>query len=126
MKKIIIISLFCILLCGCQDNGIKTSGKITCNDKNTILAYDNNPILIDVRTKEEYDEYHLDNAINIPYDNIANDIKNIENITLDTPIIVYCRSGARSSKAYDALKKEGYNHIYDLGSINSCNKSTSS
>ena len=126
MKKIIIISLFCILLCGCQDNSIKTSGKITCNDKNTILAYDNNPILIDVRTKEEYDEYHLDNAINIPYDNIANDIKNIENINLDTPIIVYCRSGARSSKAYEALKKEGYNHIYDLGSINSCNKNTSS
>ena len=65
MKKILIVSLLCLLLCGCQSNSIKTSGKIKCNDINTILAYENNPKLIDVRTKEEYNEYHLDNAINI-------------------------------------------------------------
>ena len=121
MKKIIILILFCILLCGCQSNGIKQSGKIKCSDINTILSYENNPKLIDVRTKKEYDEYHLDNAINILYDSIKEEIKNIENITLDTPIIVYCKSGARSEKAYSLLKGLGYKNVYDLGAITNCN-----
>ena len=121
MKKLLIICLFVLLLCGCQSNSLKSSGKIKCNDIKTILSYENNPKLIDVRTKKEYDEYHLDNAINIPYENIVDDIKNIENISLDTPIIVYCKSGARSEKAYNSLKSAGYKHLYDLGSISNCN-----
>ena len=122
MKKIIILCIFCLLLCACQNNSIKKSGKIKCNDINTILSYENNPKLIDVRTKEEYEEYHLDNAINIPYDNIKEDIKNIENISLDTPIIVYCKSGARSNQAYSSLKSEGYKNVYDLGAMSNCDK----
>ena len=121
MKKVLIIGLFVLLICGCQSNSMKSNGKIKCKDIETILAYENNPKLIDVRTKEEYDEYHLDKAINIAYENIVDDIKNIENITLDTPIIVYCKSGTRSEKAYNSLKSAGYKHIYDLGSINNCN-----
>ena len=112
-----------MLLCSCNDNNnnLKSSGKIKCKDIETILNYDNNPKLIDVRESDEYNEKHLDNAINIPYTNIVEDIKTLDNISLDTPIIVYCKSGARSSKAYDALKNAGYKYVYDLGSINNCN-----
>ena len=114
MKKIIIMFMM-ILLCGCSSN-VKESGKITCDEMNNI----NNPIIIDIRTNEEYNEFHLDNAINIPYDNILNDIKQYDYINKDTNIIVYCKSGARSNKAYETLKNNGYNHVYDIGSINNC------
>ena len=120
MKRLVVLFLCIILLCSCSTNGKKQSGKIKCNEYTSILSYDDNSKLIDVREKDEYDEYHIDNAINIPYTNIVDDIKLLDDITLDTPIIVYCRSGARSSKAYEALKNAGYKHVYDLGAMSSC------
>lgn len=122
MKKIMIIYVCCLLLCGCSNNSIKQSGKIKCSDIKTILSYDNNPKLIDVRTKEEYDEYHLENAINIPYDNIKEKVKDLENISYNTPIIVYCKSGNRSNQAYSIFKSLGYENVYDLGAISNCEK----
>ena len=119
MKKIFLLIICCLLLCSCN-NPIKSSGKIKCKDIDIILNYDNNPKLIDVREKDEYNEYHLDKAINIPYTNIVEDIKTIENINFDTPIIVYCKSGSRSNNAYESLKQAGYKYVYDLGSINNC------
>ena len=38
----------------------------------------------------------------------------------DTPIIVYCRSGNRSAKAYQSLQDAGYTNLYDLGAISNC------
>ena len=71
-------------------------------------------IVVDVRTKEEYDEGHVVNSINIPYDEID------ENTDLDKdkPILVYCKSGVRSEKAYNTLKELGYD-VYDLGAYDS-------
>ena len=122
MKKIVILVICLLFLCSCNGSSMKTSGKINCNDIDTILKYENNPKLIDVRESDEYSEKHLDNAINISYTNIVIDIKSLNDISLDTPIIVYCKSGVRSAKAYEALKNAGYKHVYDLGSINNCSK----
>lgn len=72
-------------------------------------------IIIDVRTKEEYESGHIEDAINIPYDNINNETINNSK---DTKIIVYCKSGNRSKTAANTLIKLGYKNIYDLGSIN--------
>lgn len=77
-------------------------------------------VIIDVRTKEEYESGHIENAINIPYDNINS--KTINN-SKDTNIIVYCRSGSRSKTAANTLIKLGYKNVYDLGSINNWNES---
>ena len=107
MKKIalvliLLLSLFTIV--GCTTN--KKS-----NQLQDILDK-NNYIIVDVRTKEEYDESHVKGSINIPYDEID------ENTNLDKSktIIVYCRSGNRSSKAYNNLKSLGYD-VYDLGAF---------
>ena len=70
-------------------------------------------ILIDVRSKQEYKEYHLKGAINIPLYNLKNDIikyvRNKEDI-----LILYCSSGYRSKKAEDLLRRLGYLNIYTL------------
>ena len=70
-------------------------------------------VIIDVRTKEEYDELHVKDSINIPYDDIDKAI----DIDKDMNVFVYCKSGNRSSIAYKTLKEMGYK-VYDLGSIN--------
>ena len=115
MKKVIIISTIILLMTGCSSMKIE-NGKITCSQKD-ILLEDEKTILVDVRTKEEYDEGHLDDAINAPYDVIVSELKDLGK---DTPIIVYCKSGVRSAKAIENLKNAGYTNLYDLGSISNC------
>ena len=70
-------------------------------------------ILLDVRSPQEYKEYHLEKAINIPvYDLEENIEKLFEN--KNTVIILYCQSGGRSRKAYNILNKMGYNNLYEI------------
>ena len=65
---------------------------------------------------EEYDIDHLENAININSETIKYTIKG-KIKDYDTPIIVYCQSGRRSSQAVTKLNDLGYDEVYDLGSI---------
>jgi rhodanese-related sulfurtransferase len=123
-KKLILLIGVCLLLvvgCGKTNKEI-APGKITCDQMKEIMKGDNNPRLIDVRTEEEYNEGHLDGAINIPYDVIVNPgVTTYDSIIPDeTPIIVYCKSGKRSGTAYDSLVKAGYKKVYDLGAMNNC------
>lgn len=69
-------------------------------------------IIIDVRTKDEFDEKHIKSAVNIPVDEISS-IKEKK----DKPIIVYCQSGNRSKVAAQKLIDLGYTKVYNLGSI---------
>ncbi len=70
-------------------------------------------ILIDVRSKQEYDEYHLEGAICIPTYELTDEIlKRVNN--KEQTIIVYCQSGGRSRKAIGLLKKMGYQSLYEI------------
>lgn len=119
MKKILII-LSLIILTGCSNKTEIKTGKITCEQKN-ILVEENNAVIIDVRTKDEYKELHMEDAINIPYNQITEQKLKEENINKETPIIVYCKSGTRSNKAYNTLIEQGYKNVYDLGALSKCN-----
>lgn len=110
MRKIFILIVFCLLLCSCNKNKETDLKKDNFNEMKEIMnnsAY----VIIDVRTKEEYNTEHIVDAINIPYDEIS------ENIDIDKnkTIFVYCKSGNRSKIAFNSLKKLGY-VVYDLGS----------
>ena len=100
MKKILIISFLSLLLFGCSSK----------TDKIKELMNENIYIIVDVRTNEEYNESHLIDAINIPY----NEIDETTNLDKEKLIFVYCKSGNRSSIAYNKLTNLGYN-VYDMG-----------
>ena len=70
-----------------------------------------NYVLIDVRSKREYLEGHLNGAINIPLSIIKKSMNNIEK---NKKILVYCQSGNRSKKALKILEDLGYTDIYNL------------
>ena len=62
---------------------------------------------IDVRTNSEFLSGHIQNSIHIPLQELANRLNEIEQIKQKN-IIVYCRSGARSSNATDILLKNNF------------------
>lgn len=70
-------------------------------------------VLIDVRTKQEFLEGHLNGAILIPYYEIYRNIQNIIPNKEQT-IIVYCQNGGRSQKAYEILNRLGYKNLFNL------------
>ena len=119
-SKIIIVLALALLLCGCTSSEEAESKQVTCNEKDEILEKEENAMLIDVRTKEEFEEKHIEKAINIPYDQIVEVLDTYGTISFDTPIIVYCKSGGRSAQAADALLEAGYKNIYDLGAMSNC------
>lgn len=74
------------------------------------------PLLIDVRTEQEWKDGHLEGAILIPYDKIG---AGIEKVAPDknTTINLYCRTGRRSGIALETLKKLGYENVTNHGSV---------
>lgn len=67
--------------------------------------------IIDVRSQQEYEEGHLEGAINIPYYEIK---RRKINLDKGKEIVVYCEKGSRSRTAYRILKKFGYKNVYSL------------
>jgi rhodanese-related sulfurtransferase len=71
--------------------------------------------LIDVRTIEEFEAGHFENAINLPVEEIQEG--KMPSVEKDTTIYVYCRSGNRSAQAKIALEAAGYTDVVDLGGL---------
>lgn len=109
MKKILVVLLLVVSLCGCSSSN---SNKKSLDYKDIMATSEY--VILDVRTKEEYDESHIKGSINIPYDEINENI----NIDKNKVVFVYCRSGNRSNIAYNKLKTLNY-EVYDLGAFSS-------
>lgn len=79
----------------------------------SIVKNNQNVILLDVRSKQEYDEGHLKGAINIPIYELEyraeNELKNKQCV-----VIAYCSAGIRSRKALGILRKLGYQNLYNV------------
>lgn len=70
------------------------------------LRNEEKPYILDVRTIEEYNLSHIDGAINIPLDELRENLKKLDK---SKEIVVHCHSGLRSYLACRILKQKGYN-----------------
>ena len=71
--------------------------------------------VVDVRNTWEYEEGHVNNALNIPLNEIPARIDEFRR--LNGPVILYCRSGNRSGAAVHLLKLAGITDVYNGGGI---------
>ena len=123
----IILSLFMafsLIACGqTQDKSTSTSGSakeqvsepIVISVEEFKTKMDNPEAqLIDVRTDGEVREGMLPGAIQLDESNWDNFVKGAQNLDPNKPVLVYCRSGARSNKAAKYLAKNGFKEVYDL------------
>jgi phage shock protein E len=71
-------------------------------------------VILDVRTKGEYNGGHIKGSINIPVDQLKNNLNRLPD--KQKPIITCCASGMRSSSAKGILKSSGYAQVHNGGS----------
>lgn len=109
---LVLISFILVMGCSVKEKEFTETN----NKKIEDIIKENNYVIVDVRTEEEFLNGHIKEAINIPYDEISSDTLLDKNKT----ILVYCRSGRRSQIAYNTLKNLGYDAI-DLGAYDSIN-----
>lgn len=119
MKKSVLIFLMSaiLLLSACTaanaDAGYK---QISTVEAITMMETEQDYIILDVRTQEEYAAGHIPNAICVPNESIDGSV--IPALPdKDQLILVYCRSGRRSKEAAQKLADMGYTDIVEFGGI---------
>ena len=73
-------------------------------------------VVVDVRTREEYDGGHIENAVLVPNESIGSEMPEALP-DKEATLLVYCRSGRRSKDAAQKLLKLGYQSVYDFGGV---------
>lgn len=87
------------------------------NGKAVVQANDTtSPMVIDVRTREEFSGGAYPGAVNIPLDELANRVNELGK-NPERPIVVYCASGARSAYAQKMLSQLGYHQVKNGGGL---------
>lgn len=117
MKKICLALFILILSSSCIFSKGEGYKRISMDEAKTLMEKEEGYILLDVRTKGEYEIGYIPGAINIPLSDI--DEKIISSLPDKSQmILVYCRSGNRSREASDKLSKLGYSNVLEIGGIN--------
>lgn len=120
VKKLVLILLMLMILTACGQNKENKQEavymNITAREAKEIMDSQEDYIILDTRTQEEYAEGHIPGAILIPHDEI---LQKAESVLPDKNqlILVYCRSGRRSKLAAEDLQKLGYTNIKEFGGI---------
>jgi len=78
------------------------------------LEADENSVILDVRTENEYNEGIISEAINIDINTGQFFINELETLDKTKNYYVYCRSGARSAKACEIMNELGFENAYNL------------
>lgn len=94
--------------------------KIFSSEKNKELEnLIQNSFLVDVRTRTEFSNAHVKGSVNIPLDEIN---ENLNSFGGKESIIVFCASGIRSSQAKRILERKGFKNVTNGGTWKSINK----
>ena len=113
--------LLLVLVAAALFTGCISGPKFTCTPQRSVTL-PKGALLVDVRTQKEYDKKHLDGAILIPHDCIANHIPGFA-LNRNAIVYVYCGTGRRADKALKALNSIGYRNVINLCGIKAAEKS---
>lgn len=91
----------------------RSSGSLGVEDAKGLVQ--NGALLLDVRTPQEFAAGHIDGAVNIPVQELSGRMDELKD--KERPIVVYCRSGARSGQAQSMLQGQGYEAVHNLGAM---------
>ena len=108
LKYLYILLLYSFASCNNDNNNLVSAIKFS-----EIISNDKSVIIIDVRTPDEFNKGHLKNSLNVNWFD-ENFDENLNIFSKDLPVMVYCLSGGRSSKANERIKSLGFKNVYEL------------
>mgnify|MGYP003645184595 CR=1 FL=1 len=111
MRKLLVLFVF-LILSACNS---KEETKLSVIDYETVQTdvIGKDVQLVDVRTSQEFNAGHIDDAINIDISDPETFTEKVENLDKEKPIYIYCQMGGRSKKASQKLKELGFKNIFD-------------
>jgi rhodanese-related sulfurtransferase len=113
---VILAIFFCSLISGCAS----AIGSTTLHERLTETP--GSLVLIDVRSRSEYNSGHLPGAVNIPVHALPFRLEEVSVKGKDQPVVVYCGHGPRAGLAGFILKVAGFKDVRSLrGSISAWN-----
>ena len=111
--KILLICFNLYLITSCNGQTKQNFESISPKTFSEKINEDSKPQIIDVRTPEEFNGEHIDNAINENW-NSNSFTANITKYDKKKPVYVYCLSGGRSKKAAEKFVALGFEKVYEL------------
>jgi rhodanese-related sulfurtransferase len=110
MRNLLLIALLATGLSACAQSG---GSNLDVTQVAQMISDNENLVLIYVRTPDEFKQGHLEGAklINFYDANFQEEVKKLDSAK---KYVVYCRSGGRSSKSVSAMKKLGFNDVYNM------------
>lgn len=112
----LLIALIGFTMYNKTNNQTPSYSQITPLEAKTLMDNKQGYIILDVRTKSEYEVSHISGAVLIPVDEIEEQAPNVLT-DKNQLILVYCRSGRRSQAAAKKLINLGYTNVKDFGGI---------
>lgn len=100
-----------------SESGSENEIDITAEQFKTLRA-ETPGVIIDVRTKGEYDEGHLAEVDQLQDFTNGDFQAQLENLDKNETYYLYCRTGNRSGKAARLMKQKGFEHVYNVGGFN--------
>jgi rhodanese-related sulfurtransferase len=109
----VILLLFVFAFAGCKEKETSDNSALDANKFAEQISQPFEKIILDVRTPEEFNEGHIQNAMLIDF--LEEDFKQqVSKLDKQIPVYVYCASGVRSDKAATVLTEEGFKEVYVL------------
>lgn len=111
MRILALIAVLVVLACGA---GKSEKPLVTEVSQQELMSQKPGAYLIlDVRTPEEFAAGHLDKAVNISHDQLAERLPQIQGFAT-APVLLYCRSGNRVKIAAEVLAQAGFTNLHHL------------
>ncbi|MFO7673143.1 MAG: rhodanese-like domain-containing protein [Lutibacter sp.] len=111
--KLMLLVIVTVLGISCNTKSQSQSDAIKVLTPTEFKTKSANQTIIDIRTPQEFNQGHIEGAININYYD-RNFIDQIAKYDKNQPIFIYCRSGNRTSPASRKIADFGFKEIYDL------------
>jgi rhodanese-related sulfurtransferase len=114
---LIVVGLIIFLIASLGGEGASGPGRLPASVSvdQAYQMYQDGTFVLDVRTPEEWNEFHAPNTTLIPLDELA---ARMNELPKDQPILVVCRSGNRSQTGRDILLQAGFNAASMNGGLN--------
>jgi rhodanese-related sulfurtransferase len=108
---IVALVIFLILQFGARNANSTNSLPSTVSVNEAYTMYQNGAFILDVRTLEEWNEFHAPNTTLIPLDQL---VSRLGEVPHDRQIVVVCRSGNRSQQGRDILLNAGFEQVTSM------------